>query len=75
MRYDIQGVVDFTKAFDSVIHSKLLKKIADLGLSYNDFKWFESYLGNRSQRTTFARNVSETRKVHYGVPQGSVIMI
>ena len=65
--------VDFTKAFDSVIHSKLLNKIADLGLEYNNFKWFESYLDNRSQRTTFAWNISESKKVTYGVPQGSVL--
>ena len=65
--------VDFTKAFDSVIHSKLLKKVADLGLSYKWYKWFESYLDNRTQRTTFAWNISEPRKVKYGVPQGSVL--
>ena len=65
--------VDFTKAFDSVIHSKLLGKIAKLGLHYKNFKWFESYLNNRSQRTTFAWNVSDPKKVHYGVPQGSVL--
>ena len=65
--------VDFTKAFDSVIHSKLLQKIAELGLNYNNFKWFESYLSCRSQRTTFAWNVSSTNKVNYGVPQGSVL--
>ena len=65
--------VDFTKAFDSVIHSRLLSKIADLGFSYSNFRWFESYLNNRSQRTTFAWNVSATKDVHYGVPQGSVL--
>ena len=52
-------VVDFTKAFDNVIDSKLLAKIADLGLSYNNFKWFKNHLANRMQGTSFAWNISE----------------
>ena len=35
--------------------------------------WFKQYLGSRSQSTTVNSNISCSKKVKYGVPQGSTL--
>ena len=37
-------LIDLSKAFDSISHSILLKKLGEIGASYETVKWFESYL-------------------------------
>ena len=49
---NLTGVVflDIRKAFDSINHKILLKKMNDhFGISGLELKWFESYLTNREQ--------------------------
>ena len=41
--------IDFRKAFDTINHNILLKKLSKLGFSQNSYQWFKSYLANRSQ--------------------------
>jgi hypothetical protein len=65
--------LDFAKAFDSVSHSKLCKKLAQLGFNSNILKWCKGFLSNRSQRVVIGENVSNWRNVTSGVPQGSVL--
>ena len=61
---------DLSKAFDSVSHSILLKKLNDM---YIDSFWFEDYLRNRSQSVKVNTSISSKLEVNYGVPQGSVL--
>jgi hypothetical protein len=42
-------LIDMSKAFDSLSHEVLLRKLADIGLSESATKWFRSYLTGRSQ--------------------------
>ena len=42
--------LDLTKAFDTVYHSILIKKLALYGVATDSLKWFESYLCNRQQK-------------------------
>ena len=37
-------LLDLQKAFDTIDHQILLKKMKDLGFSKNTFAWFKSYL-------------------------------
>ena len=37
-------LIDLSKAFDSISHSILLKKLSAIGVSQETVKWFESYL-------------------------------
>ena len=45
--------IDLKKAFDTVDHKILLKKLYYYGICRNALKWFESYLTNRSQYVLF----------------------
>ena len=51
--------LDFSKAFDSVSHSKLCKKLAQLGFNANVLNWCKGLLANRTQRVVIGENVSD----------------
>ena len=42
--------IDLRKAFDTVNHDILIRKLHELGVSYSALKWFKSYLSCRSQK-------------------------
>ena len=65
--------LDLKKAFDTVNHKILLKKLYHYGIRGNLNKWFESYLAVRSQYVLFNGKTSDTRNVNCGVPQGSIL--
>ena len=61
--------IDLRKAFDTVNHHILLKKLKILGVANTNFKWFENYLQERKQ-CTFAKNICSNKSVvECGVPQ------
>ena len=41
--------VDFSKAFDTLDHEKLLSKLQVLGIHGIELKWFTDYLSDRVQ--------------------------
>lgn len=65
--------IDFTKAFDTVRHDILLRKLRHYGIRGIIHDWFRDYLSNRTQSTRFHNHVSAQQPIHYGVPQGSVL--
>ena len=74
-RGNVSGVIylDLKKAFDTVNHAILLKKLTALGVDSDSLLWFKSYLSNRTQRTAVAESISNQRRVTTGVPQGSIL--
>ena len=64
---------DFSKAFDNVSPSRLLKKLQDIGFSKTALQWLWSYLCNRSQCVHSKTSTSTPRDINIGVPQGSVL--
>lgn len=65
--------IDFSKAFDTVIHSKLLYKLNLLLKNPLLVDWISSFLSSRSQYVSFNTFHSSKARVSSGVPQGSVL--
>ena len=67
-------LIDLKKAFDTVDHKILLKKLWCYGFQNQFFDWFESYLTDRQQLTLVNNIMSDLlHEDVYGVPQGSVL--
>ena len=65
--------VDLEKAFDTVNHSILLKKLDYYGIRGLANKWFSSYITDRYQKVTIKGSTSKYCKITCGVPQGSIL--
>ena len=65
--------VDFQKAFDTVNHEILLKKLDHYGFRGSVNDWFHSYLIGRKQKVVINGFESESKSLLHGVPQGSVL--
>ena len=65
--------IDFAKAFDSVCHAKLLKKLKGYGVNYELLGWISAFLSNRTQCVCVGDAMSDFAPVVSGVPQGSVL--
>ena len=65
--------IDLTKAFDTVDHNILLKKMYHYGIRGCVNNLFKSYLTNRQQFVKINNVSSKMKPVTCGVPQGSVL--
>ena len=65
--------IDYKKAFETLDHKILLKKLARFGFDRNSLKWVRSYLGNRRHTVRCGDIVSNETTVKYGVPLGSIL--
>ena len=72
-KYGCGIFIDLRKAFDTVNHNILLKKLEHYGIRDVLHKWFESYLNNRKEYVILNGNSSEIRNITCGVPQVSVL--
>ena len=65
--------IDLQKAFDTVNHPILLKKLEHYGIRGIALDWFSSYLSERKQYVTVNGHSSEKLEITCGVPQGSAL--
>ena len=66
-------VLDFAKAFDTVAHKRLLRKLESHGIDGNLYRWIQSFLEGRTQRVVVDGETSGPASVKSGIPQGSVL--
>ena len=64
--------LDIKKAFDSVCHKKLLKKLSYYGIRDVSNTFIYSYLRNRKQIVCNNDHFSSFKSFEFGVPQGSI---
>lgn len=62
-------ILDFSKAFDTVPHTKLLHKLNNYGIDGKINKWIENFLTQRQQRVIVEGESSSSCSVESGVPQ------
>ena len=62
--------IDFSKAFDTVVH---ILKLNEIGIDGFVISWLRAFLDNRSQFVKVGQSFSDTLSVTSGVPQGSVL--
>ena len=72
-KYTLGVFIDLSKAFDTVNHQILLKKLSIYGVKGKSLKWFESYLSERKQYIEHDRYKTSFQNVTCGVPQGSIL--
>ena len=65
--------LDLSKAFDSIDHNILLKKLHKYGIRGTGLTWFRHYLTNRIQYVDTGKAESSELPIISGVPQGSVL--
>ena len=65
--------LDYQKAFDTVPHRRLLKKLSAYGVKRKVLNWIESFLTGRTQQVVIGNCSSSWGGVSSGVPQGSVL--
>ena len=65
--------IDLSKAFDTIDHKKLLKKLYNYGIRGMCYTLLENYLSGRQQYTDIFNEKSTCEIILYGVPQGSVL--
>ena len=66
-------ILDFSKAFDTVPHHRLLQKLDHYGVRGNIHGWLKSWLTSRDQRVVVDGDHSTSVPVRSGVPQGTVL--
>lgn len=65
--------IHFSKAFDCVVHSKLIATLASYGISDRLLLWIQAFLSNRTQAVKIGKHRSAFTDVSSGVPQGRVL--
>ena len=71
----LNGVVfmDLKKAFGTIDHEIILRKMSYFGADQETITWFQSYLSNRTQRCNVNGRLSTPRTITCGFPQGSIL--
>ena len=67
------AILDFSKAFDTVPHERLLKKLMHYGIDGQTWTWIAAFLRDHTQCVVVDGISSTSTSVDSGVPQGTVL--
>ena len=65
--------LDLKKAFDTVDHEILVRKLKVYGVDEIELEWFRSYLRSHQQYCSLNGHKSSLLQATYGIPQGSCL--
>ena len=65
--------MDLSKAFDTIDHKILIRKLYSYGIRGQALSWFKDYLYNRQQYVAYKTHESPKQNINCGVPQGSIL--
>ena len=71
--YNLVVFLDIKKAFDTVNHDILLKKLEMYGLGESALALLRNYLTDRTQKYNLQGMLSKQRKITCGIRQGSIL--
>jgi len=69
----ISIVLDIAKAFDTIDHNILYQKLDRYGIRNKPLNWIKSFISHRHQKVSIKGSLSNSKKLNYGVPQGSIL--
>ena len=61
--------MDLSKAFDTIDHKILIRKLYSYGIRGQALSWFKDYLYNRQQYVAYKTHESPKQNINCGVPQ------
>ena len=64
---------DVRRAYDTVWHGRLLRKVREVGLSGQMYNFVKAFLSKRPFQVRWKGTLSNSQRLDMGVPQGSVI--
>ncbi|KAK7096441.1 hypothetical protein V1264_005737 [Littorina saxatilis] len=67
------AILDFSKAFDTVPHDRLLHKLNSYGIYGSILAWLQTFLTQRTMQVVVEGSTSASTTVDSGVPQGTVL--
>ena len=65
--------IDLAKAFDTISHAGLIRKLQLYGIKDIELNLIRDYLSHRTQQTSINGILSDPEEINFGVPQGSVL--
>ena len=65
--------LDFRKAFDSMPHNSLIKKLEYYGIKSTLLQWFKNFHNGRQQRVVINGKTSNWTDLISGIPQESIL--
>lgn len=65
--------LDLSRAFDTISHKILLRKLPYYGIRGISLDWIDDYLSNRKQYVNYNNAKSDMSDVNIGIPQGSIL--
>ena len=72
-KYTLGIFIDVSKAFDTLDHNILLKKLGMYGIKGKNLEWFHSYLTNRKQFIKCCDQNTDLEVLQCGVSQGCIL--
>ena len=71
--FNVVVLIDLKKAFDTVDHKILVRKLECYGIKGEALTLLRSYLTNRNQKCQVKNFISSEKSIRCGVPQGSIL--